>query len=294
MIISILECLSQIIKDTNNREWAILFWISFYILFICFRNSDIRTSFYHLIKSLFATKLIISMIIVYAYMLFAIYIMYHNKLFHIYNAKDICLWLFLIPIPTSTQFITKKDNNYEHLAYNVFSINSIIFFVQNIYVFPLLIEILLFPIIVFIYLLLAYSEQNRKYIEVHKCLNAILVLGNLAVFSYNIYSLCTNWDIIIEGHQIDSFFIEFILTLIYLPMLYFYCVYAEYEYWFVRIKYCSPDMQTYRQRKLYLLKKCGIKLSFIRHMHKRLHVYTTQSWNQFQTDFENLASTIIS
>ena len=106
-----------------------------------------------------------------------------------------------------------------------------------VYTFNLIAELILLPFLFLITALTAFSERDKEHAKVHSILNGILSFLGFLLIVYFVYSLFINFGEVAKEKTTYDFFIPIILTVFYIPFLFFMLLYSVYEVTFVRVKY---------------------------------------------------------
>jgi hypothetical protein len=114
---------------------------------------------------------------------------------------------------------------------------AIIQFIVGVYAFPLLVEVILVPILVLIGAMTAIIDSDKKYTQVKILLEYLLFSFGLIVIIYTIYMLNTNFGEITKEKTLYDFIVPPLLTILYLPFIFFMMVYSTYEQVVVRLRF---------------------------------------------------------
>lgn len=275
--------LLAVTQSISNREWAVIIWISLFVL--CqMKRKTFRSCMIQILNLLSNKKIALPLLFCYGYMITYVYFAHKTGFAHFYNAKDFIFWCLLVPIPSMMSYINGDKTDFIKFALSNGTLVSLILALQSYYTFNLLIEFISFPILCFAAALSAYAQTDKKYDSIHKFIDKSMYLIGLLVLLYSLYHAVSDINELIENHFLYSFIFNESLYIIYTPLLYLYCVAAAYEYWFTCIKFRSSK-ENYKKRCIFFIKKCGLNLSKIRYISKHLHVYVPQTEEQLKIDF---------
>lgn len=158
----------------------------------------------------------------------------------------------------------KKDKSFfKHSVLDNLKLLAILQFVVGVYTFPLWVELLLVPILALIGGMLAIAETDKKYHQVKVLLEYCLSSFGIALIVYTLYMLITNFDEFGQEKTVYDFFVPPILTLCYLPFIFFMLVYTTYEQAFIRLKFSIKDRFLRYVAKLYALILFNVRVSLL-------------------------------
>ncbi len=155
--------------------------------------------------------------------------------------KDSILWFIFSGIIATTNSIHSKNSKElfkKHIVVNL-KVTLIIEFLINFYVFPLIIEILIIPIIIFFeiskYSLTKVEDSSGKdlLLKIIRIIEAVL---GYFIIVYIIYNCITNYLNLLNTDVAFSFIHPLLLMVLYFPFTYFWVLYCKYEVLLVSIK----------------------------------------------------------
>lgn len=251
----------------NNREIAIGIWLL--VIFVYFALSpkmiEARQSFRHLLAAFFVKQIISVLGLMIVYIVFMVYILSEINLWNTGQLKNTIFWSISVGFMSifNMESIKKDKSFFKHSVIDNFKLLAILQFIVGVYTFPIWIEILLVPILVLIGAMLAIAESEKKYYQVKTLLEYCLtIFGSISII-YTLYMLITNFDEFGNKRTAYDFFVPPLLTLFYLPFLFFMLVYSTYEQVFVRLRF-SIENQLYRNlAKIYALALFNIQMSLL-------------------------------
>lgn len=202
---------------------------------------------------------------------------------HFWNVellKDTLIWTataaFVVFININK--VNNDENYIKEIVLENFKLTIIVEFISNIYVFSLLTEIILFPIVLFLIILLAVSKLEDKNQVVTKLINLILTLAGLILIAYVINKICFNFQDFPLIENLKEFILPVILTLCYIPFVYFLALFVIYQTFFIQINMAFRNKKLLSKYAKYeILKKCNINLSMLRKTSKELKVFMIEN-----------------
>src|SRR3989339_1948485 len=90
--------------------------------------------------------------------------------------------------------------------------------------------------------MIAIAETNEKNEIVKRLLNYIMAFIGLAFTGYAIYMVVTDFEHFATLKNFENFYLPILLTIMFLPFVYFAALYAGYESLFVRLRFFISDV----------------------------------------------------
>lgn len=246
----------------TNRQIAILIW-TFILTIWSILNRGIRISLLSVIKSFFKIKILSSLFAMIIYISICIAILALIDLWSILLLKDSLIWFCFTAFVITLKAVTSKSQVDFIKKAIVNSIKIVVFlqFIINSYTFPLVIELVLFPIIVMIAMLEVVSSKDVKYITVNKLMNTLLIIIGFIILSNAIYNIYIHLDEFGNYFTLKKFLLPIILTILYAPFLYLVLVISNYEQLFLRLNIGEKiNIKVTRYAKRKLLCYCKLNL----------------------------------
>lgn len=232
----------------NNREIALLFYL---FIFICWAltQKSIRKSIWNLIKALFEKHIFLSILALTIYVSVIIYGLYKIKIWDFGLIKDTIYWTFgtgFILMMNSNDAI-KEDNYIKKVITENIKVLMIVEFIVGLYVFGIITEFILMPIMILLSMMLgyteAYEEQNKQLKD------ALLKVFGVIGIIYLIYSGIKIYQHFKEFASYDNlraFTFPIIMTFLFIPFAYLFALYIHYENLMIRVKFSLKN-----NKKLY-------------------------------------------
>lgn len=225
----------------TTREWSFLIWmfgITGYLL-LSPKFVEVQKSFRELIKNLLVRQIITIVILITIYVLTCIYGLFQASLWDWHQLKVTLIWY----ISTAVLFIFKLESikkNFRHiknLVLDYFKLSIIIGFVVDTYTFNLFIELILTPLLFLIAGMLGIAQSKKEYALLEKILNGILAFIVFLFVAYSIYMVFFDFGKITNKDAIRDFYVPPLLTLTYLPFIFFMMLYITYEKEFLKLQF---------------------------------------------------------
>jgi len=253
------QILVDILLAINNRERAIILWLFILVVFALF-NKKIRESFTHLIKAFFQKKL------VQIYLAMSLYIVGITLLIAItgfWNANNLPTTLkWSLVVAFVMLFKLEKANETDYFE-NSFKDNLkvlvIVEFIINLYVFNFWVEVFLFPIMVLLSSILAFSETDKQYEILKKPLNSIFIAIGIFLIIFAGYKISSNLSKFATINNLEDFYLPIVYSITFIPFVYLVALYSNYETVFIRLGFFVEEKTVLRYAKLKTI--CAVKFS---------------------------------
>ncbi|MGE6777231.1 hypothetical protein ACQKFL_06315 [Vreelandella titanicae] len=225
----------------NNREIAIALWllaISIYI-FSSSKMAEVRNAFKGVMAALFVRQIMSVLCLMVAYMAIVIYWLSDLGLWNFEQLKNTVFWCVSVGFISlfKLEKIKRDKHFFKHSIIDNLKLLAILQFVVGVYTFTLWVEVLLVPVLVLLGAMLAIAETDRKHHQVKVFLEYCLSSFGLVLIVYTLYMLITNFGEFGKEKTAYDFFVPPLLTLCYLPFVFFMLVYSTYEQVFVRLRF---------------------------------------------------------
>lgn len=272
------------IEVLNNRELSILIWLSIILVGLAFKKG-VTKSYADLIKAFFQDKVITLVFASIVYVEIVVLFLALIDYWEIYLLKDTTFWYlgtgFILLLSTS-KALSEKDFFRKVIIDNV-KLILILQFITNFHTFGLFWEVLLVPTVSFVAILDVMADLKSENRVLKKLTVPLLILFGFAIFSYSVFQISTDLGTFAATNTLKLFFLPIILSLTFIPFLYFVTLIMEYENLFLRIgfrfKKKNPD---FKKMKIKIFKTCHVNLDKL----KRLSRLTSTQYILDNADFE--------
>jgi len=267
----------------NNREISILIWIS---IFLCygFLNSGVRSSLIDVVKAFFDKKLTIVYVMMFGYIGGMLCALSSIGYWGLSNYTAIGMWVICVAFLTLFEF--KKANN-ENFLVEVFKDNLkliiVLEFIINLYVSSLIVELTMVPVLFIITAVMAYSENRKEYEPAHKLSTRMLGIIGTVICVSAIWRLFNDFENFATVKSLGDFLTPIILSLMFIPFVYCFALFANYETLFVRIQFFvkNRDEEISKRAKLKTVLAFGLNLRALNDWAKELSKHWFESAEQY-------------
>ncbi|WP_339686199.1 hypothetical protein [uncultured Pseudoalteromonas sp.] len=251
----------------NNREIAIAIWllaISIYI-FSSSKMAEVRNAFKGVMAALFVRQIMSVLCLMVAYMSIVIYWLSDLGLWNFEQLKNTVFWCVSVGFISlfKLEKIKKDKHFFKHSVLDNLKLLAILQFVVGVYTFTLWVEVLLVPFLVLLGAMLAIAETDRKHHQVKMFLEYCLSSFGVVLIVYTLYMLITNFGEFGKEKTAYDFFVPPLLTLCYLPFVFFMLVYSTYEQVFVRLRFSIQSRFHRYAAKFYAFILFNVRLSLL-------------------------------
>lgn len=259
--------MTEFLESFSNREISIVFWTLLIVLVMFFINISASI---HLVKSFFAKKLTYIYSIMALYLGVIIYILNSVGLWEASLFKDFLFWLLTSGFVMLLNYNKLKSNyDFKSILLKLLTINIILEFIAGNYNFSIIKEIILIPFVTIISILVIVAQQKRNENEkVINFLNLILSYIGFAIFCYVLYRVIKSPSELFTVKNLKSFFLSPLLTILFIPFVFFVVTYSKYEQIFMNInRYNFLSKKRKSQIKFAFLKFGNLNLEYLNNAH---------------------------
>lgn len=214
----------------STRELALLIWAAVVGLYLASRAKG-RGALVGLLRAFFDKKLAMLFGSAMAYTVMVVVVLEAFGIWTVGELKTTVLWVFTFAFVTMGEAITSKDKGKKlsAVARDVVTVTAVILFIAEFYTFPLWIELLFVPLTAIIGGVLALAEREPRHVPVKRIVETLLVLIGLGVLAYSTIMIANNFDDVWTLATLRGFAIPIIMSLAFIPFLYFLILFVVYE-----------------------------------------------------------------
>lgn len=236
----------------NNRELSILIWIG--VVFAAMMSSkSIRKALLNVVKALLIRTFIIIYFLLALYLAGVISILNQLGFWDFGDLKDTLMWLFSVGLIMVFNVTKARNSNYfKDIIKESIKWTVILEYVVSFYSFSLITEIILIPLLVIIGVTQAASERDIDKKHVTQFLTNLMGIIGLAVISYALYKTVVTYESFFVVDNLLSFLLPIIITILFIPFIYFLALYNAYEMLFLRLDFMTKEKEKVKQVKRYI------------------------------------------
>jgi hypothetical protein len=252
-----------ILQQFNTREIAIICWL-FVLILWAFSQKNIRNSLFGVLKSLFQIKILSVIIVAIIYTGLTVLLLAKIGIWEWILLKDTIYWFTAVAfvLMMSTNKANQEKGFFIKILKDNLKIILFLEFILTLYTFNLIAEIILVPILVFIGAMSAVSELKKEYLPVKKLFDFILSLIGIFFIIFALGKVFGDFQNIMTSQNLKTLILPPLLTVAFIPFVYFFALIMAYETLFVRLSIFNkndPDLIRFTKRKILLA--CHLNLS---------------------------------
>ncbi len=244
------EALNSFIREFNNREFAVAIWVII-AMAGCVLNSKIRKPLFQLIKAFFKWKLTASYLIMFAYIAVIVSLLSLTGMWKLSHLPITFLWVLCVAFFMLFRYSGANDPHFFIKGIKD-NIKGLVFleFIVNLYVFSIWVELILVPVFAVLGCMLAIADTNKDYQAIKNLLNFIIGCFCLYFVGHAIYMAIIDFRHFASVENLENFYLPIILSVTFLPFVYFAALFSGYEMLFIRLGYFVPDRAVLKYAKL--------------------------------------------
>lgn len=229
--------MKEVLSSLNNRDIALFIWISLFVVLILFKK-DIRRTLAEIIKLLFLKKLAPIFFLMIIYIVVIVFALYKLSFWDIALLKRTIYWFFgtAFVMFINTNRATSEKEYFKNIILDNLKISVFIEFVVNVYVFNLIIEFFLLPVVVSLSALITMSGTKSKFMHEKNFLNKVVSVLGILILIYVGIQIKNNFSSFATVEHLKDLLLPPLLTFVFLPFIYFFALLNIYESMFVRLK----------------------------------------------------------
>lgn len=245
----------------NNREKAIIIWL---VIFLAWALSQktIRNSIFGVLKALFQKKFFIVIVAMLLYVGLVVLFFYRIQLWDSSFIKDTIFWVGVAFILLMNANKATQDEHYfKKILLDNLKLILVIEFIVNLYAFSLWVEIILMPLLFVIVAMGVVVEMKKEYMSVKKIIVFILSTFVIFLIIFTLFNVFSDYQSFATSDNLRAFILPPLLTLAYMPFLYFFALLMAYENLFVRLDiFLKKDENLAKFTKRKILTLCFVNL----------------------------------
>lgn len=117
------------------------------------------------------------------------------------------------------------------------------------------------PVLVIIATTQAYSELDKKNIQVTKALTNVIGIIGFIFLGFSIYKTIIDYIIFFSFNTLKAFALPVILTTLFLPFIYLLSLYNAYESFFIRLNLMTLKKEKVKDVKRLIKKRATLNLN---------------------------------
>jgi hypothetical protein len=234
--------MEYIVNFFNNREKALIIWGLIIVVFLLI-NKNFRPSFLAVLRAFFVRKIVTPLLIMLVYIALVVFAAYTLHVWDVSLLKDTIIWVLGTAVIMFVHYekAVKERHFFKNVLLDNIKLAVFLQFIINWYVFNLAVELLLVPVLFFIIALLAVASTKKEYKPVMNLLQFLLAMYGIFLLIFALVHVVGDFKDFATVYTVKDFLLSPLLTVSFLPFVYFLALYATYEDLFTRVEIFLRD-----------------------------------------------------
>ena len=226
----------------SNREIAIGIWVAV-VLCVSLAFGPVRKSVRGVLRAFFLSKIFIVWGAAMLYIGAVIAALDAIGLWPPGQIKNSIIWAITAGLVSflSVQGASQDERYFRHALTDNFKLIIAVEFIVNFYQFSLCWELFIVPVSVCVAWLLVMAERNEKHAAVARLFETIVLCFGVFVVVRAAVLVYEDVDSLINVGTLADFLVPIVLSVLFLPFLYFLSIFMRYETVFIRVNYAFKD-----------------------------------------------------
>ena len=224
--------------DLSTREVASLIYMAIIVVaLVSWKGS--HKHLVAIVRAFFARKLVYVWTAMSLYVFASVYLLAWLNLWAWPNLKSTLLWWLTVGFASmfEAQRLKERPDRFRKLVLESFTMTAVLLFVVELVSFPLWVELIMLPAVVFLTLLVAVAEFEARHVRVLKFLKIVEVLAGLLILAVSVALVVRQVDEFWTLSTAREFVLPFLLWLLFVPYIYMIAVIMAYEEYFVVVRF---------------------------------------------------------
>jgi hypothetical protein len=228
--------------DLTNREIATLIWLAAAFAWAC-SNHTLRGAFGPLVKAMFTGPIVTVLASALAYIALCIFALERLGFWKLENSKTTLLWVLSFAILSVLDFKRLLEDRlfFRNVLREILSLTIILVFLTDTYTFGLIAELVIIPIATVLAVVQAVPVKKPEEKRAQQALGNLLALLGFGYLVHSAYAASADWTHFATASTARDFAIPILLSLMFLPFLYWLRLYATYEQVFAGLAFAISD-----------------------------------------------------
>ena len=226
--------------DLNNREIAVLiYFASLLAAVLLWKNG--RPYALNVVRALLFPKLALIWLLMSLYVAACVWLFAWLNLWEWSNLKSTLLWWLTVGFTCifEAQRLKDKPHALRKLVLDAFTLSAVILFIAELVSFPLWVELLMLPALVFLTLLIAVSEHQTDKPGIPRVLNllrGLQILAGCIILAFSYWLVAARITEFWSLNTLREFGLPLLLWLVLTPFIFILAVYMTYEEAFIPLQ----------------------------------------------------------
>jgi len=222
----------------NNRELATAFWLLVFAV-LALRKTRIRSSIGVVLRAFWRIKIVASVCLMLLYVTGVVAFLATIGMWKVDLLKDTIVWFFVGAMAMMMRFATADDidNIFRKILTDGIKIVILLEFLVNTYMFPLVVELILVPLLTIIAMIDVVASMNEKHTIVAKSARGIQTVAGFMILGITIYQAIADFQNLKSLDTLRSIALAPLLSVLMSPFIYIMLVISHYELVFSRLDF---------------------------------------------------------
>lgn len=226
--------------DLNNREIATLVYLGLLLAVILLWKNG-RPFALNVVRAFFSPKLALIWLLMSLYVASSVWLLACLKLWDWPNLKSALLWWLLVGFTCifEAQKLKDKPQLLGKLVRDAFKISVLVIFIAELVSFPLWVEMLLLPTLVFLSLLITvgeYQADKPGMLRLLSLLRGIQVFGGLLILGCSYWLVASSITEFVLINTLRELALPIFIWIMFIPFIFILAVFMTYEESFIHLK----------------------------------------------------------
>ena len=239
------------------------------------------------VKSALHIKLIIPFLLVLLFATIFVYVCTFLPLWEWIYVKDIIFWVVFTGVPVCFNATGRKieDNYFRNILIDNLKFTAFTEFITGTFTFNIVIELILQPVLLLFTILQVTAKDKGE--KVKKFIDSLIGITGIVIIILTIKSIIDSVDDIQYVDILVGLILPLVLSVLYLPVAYFFAVYAKYELLFLRMSF--REEKNIKQKIINRFKVFSVCRFSYKKVCKFLYEYTQKIYvTMSENDFDNI------
>ena len=216
----------------NNREIAIGVWL-FVLIVLASASKSIRKifneSFPRICRLFFSGWILIPLGLAAGYIVLVVLGLQKIGFWNSGLLKNTIFWCLSVPIVSMFRISSEDENSFWNAIKDNFKIVFVLEFTIAFYTFPFWAELLIIFAATILITMQAFTEGRKEYKSAENLLNSLIGLFGLILIFYVIYRLVADFGTFTQPGTLTDFSLPILLSLLFLPFLFIFAIFVNYD-----------------------------------------------------------------
>ncbi|MBK7567977.1 MAG: hypothetical protein IPI31_09140 [Bacteroidetes bacterium] len=214
-------------------------------------------------------------------------------MFHLWDItllKDTIFWFISVALLLFFTINNAKNTGFFKKAFiETFKLTIVIEYIVNLYTFNLIVELMLFPILLIMFIIPVVTESNPNQKQLGEKIKSLSSFFGLIIFIIIIIKSVIEFNVLASINNIYSFLLPLIMTMLILPFLYFLALFINYEELWTRIKILYKYQDLYLKMKTPLFCVALFDINKLQRISKNLNKQEAYNANSIREYFRKIS-----